>query len=387
MGPLGIALREIARRRRGLLVPLAVVVCVAAIFTVVWTLRDATVQRVRRVMAQMGNNLLFVPREASTDNYYSARGVQAEMSSDLAEELCARCPITSKHATHFVAKFQRRVRVNDAEVILTGFHVIHGGHRPKEPRRRRSFLDDHLEPGHAILGSEAARLAKLEKGEKFSVGGGEFTVKYVLPEFGVLDDSRIWARLDEVQALYGKDGVIHGVDALGCMCSGPYFESIKKETATRMPQLRMLHRAVVADTRVKSRVAVEGVGGVVILVVMILGAVAILAMMTSEVRERRREIGVLLAMGAGGGRVALMFLPKIVLVGALGGLLGWGLGTVLAVYAGPAIGDLGPEIKIRAFTGLASRTALYGALFALAASLPGLVRAVRMDPVDALREL
>ena len=46
MTPLGIALREMARRRRGLLVPLAVVACVLAILTVVWTLRDATVQSV-----------------------------------------------------------------------------------------------------------------------------------------------------------------------------------------------------------------------------------------------------------------------------------------------------------------------------------------------------
>jgi ABC-type lipoprotein release transport system permease subunit len=255
------------------------------------------------------------------------------------------------------------------------------------PRRRRSFLDDPLEPGHVIVGSEAARLAGLGEGNKLTLEGREFTVKYVLPEFGVLDDSRIWARLEEVQSLYGKPGVIHGVDALGCLCSGPYFESIKEETARALPDLRMLHRAVVADTREKSRVAVEGVGAVVILVVLVLGAVAVLAMMSSEVRERRREIGVLLAMGAGGGRVALLFLPKILLVGALGGLLGWALGTVLAVHVAPAIGGLGPEIKIRVFAGLASRTAVLGALFALVASLPGLVRAVRMDPVDALREL
>jgi putative ABC transport system permease protein len=338
-------------------------------------------------MAQMGNNLLFVPRDASVDGYYSARGVQAEMPYAKAEELCARCPVTSKHATHFVAKFQRRVKLGGGEVILTGFHVIHGGHRPKEPRRRRSFLDDPLEPGHVIAGSEAARLAELRKGDKLTVEGREFTVKYVLPEFGVLDDSRVWARLDEIQELYGKPGVVHGVDALGCMCSGPYFEKIKTETASALPELRMLHRSVVAGTRLKSRKAVEGVGAVVVLIVMILGAVAIVAMMVSEVRERRREIGVLLAMGASGTRIALMFLPKIVLVGALGGLVGWALGTVLAVWAGPAIGGLGPEIKIRVFTGLASRTAVFGAIFALLASLPGLVRAVRMDPVDALREL
>jgi putative ABC transport system permease protein len=171
------------------------------------------------------------------------------------------------------------------------------------------------------------------------------------------------------------------------MCSGPYFESIKEETARAFPDLRMLHRAVMADTRAKSRVAVESVGAVVLAVVALLGAMAILAMLAAEVRERRREIGVLRAMGAGGGRILGLFLPKVLLVGVLGGLIGWALGTALALYAAPAIGGLGPEIKIRVFTGLAPRAAVLGAAFALLASLPGLVRAARMDPVDALREL
>lgn len=375
------------RRRRGLFVPLTVVVSVISILAVFWTLRDATAERVRRVMAQMGNNLLFVPREASIDGYYAARGVQAEMPEGEAGHLAARCPMTSRHATHFVAKFQRRVEVGGAEVILTGFRVIQGGHRPGEPKRRRSFLDDPLESGHVILGSEAARLTGAGQGDALRLEGREFTVKYVLPEFGVLDDSRVWARLEEVQGLFGKQSVIHGVDALGCLCSGPYFESIKAETARALPHLRMLHRSVVADTREKSRVAVEGIGAVVTAVSLLLGAVAILAMMSSEVRERRREIGVLLAMGAGGTRVAALFLPKILLVGAAGGLLGWSLGTLLATCAAPAIGGLGPEIKIRAFTGLLPHAAALGAAFSLAASLPGLCRAARMDPVDALREL
>lgn len=382
-----ISLREMSRRRRGLFVPLAVVASVIGILALVWTLRDATAERVRRVMAQMGNNLLFVPREASVDGYYAARGVQAEMPEEKAEFLSGHCPVTSQHATHFVAKFQRRVEVSRAEVILTGFRVIRGGHRPGEPRRRRSFLDDPLESGRVILGSEAARLAGARQGDVLRIEGRQFTVKYVLPEFGVLDDSRVWARLEEVQALFGKKGLIHGVDALGCMCSGPYFDSIRDETARAVPDLRLLHHAVVADTREKSRVAVEGIGAVVLVVAVALGAVAILAMMSLEVRERRREIGVLLAMGAGAGRISALFLPKILLVGVAGGLLGWCLGTLLALHAAPVLGGLDPEIKIRAFADLLPHAAALGVVFSLAASLPGLWRAARMDPVDALGEL
>jgi len=387
MNLIQMSLREMVRRRRGLLLPLTIVLCVVSIMVVVWTLRDATMQRVRRVTAQMGNNLLFVPKDASVDNYFAAIGVQAEMPEEKMEYLADRCPVTRQHATHYVAKFQQRVKVNGAEVVLTGFNVLRGEHVPGAMKRRRSFLDDKLDPGFIILGSEAGRATSLEKDDVARIDGREFKVKYVLPEFGILDDSRVWARLEEVQEVYNKKGVIHGVDALGCLCSGPYFEQIRAEIAKQVPDLRMVHAQVIADVREKSRVAVEDVGAIVLAIVTILGAAAILTAAVSEVRERRGEIGVLLAMGAGGGRILLLFLPKILIVGALGGALGWGLGSILAARIGPALAGLGPDVPVLVFVNLLPWSAALGVVFSLVASSLAVWRAARLDPVEALREL
>lgn len=387
MNPIQMSLREMGRRRRGLLLPLAIVVCVVSITVVVWTLRDATTQRVRRVTAQMGNNLLFVPKDASGDNYFAAVGAQAEMPEEKMAYLAERCPVTRQHATHYVAKFQKRFKVNGAEVILTGFHVLRGEHVPGEMKRRRSFLDDQLDPGFVILGSEAGRATGLKKGDAARIEDREFKVKYVLPEFGILDDSRVWARLEEVQEVYGKKGTIHGIDALGCLCSGPYFEQIRAEIAKQVPDLRMVHAQVIADVREKSRVAVEDVGAIVLAIVTILGAAAILTAAAAEVRERRGEIGVLLAMGAGGGKILLLFLPKILLVGVLGGALGWGLGSILAAWIGPALAGLGPDVPVLVFVDLLPWSAALGVVFSLVASSLAVWRAARLDPVEALREL
>jgi putative ABC transport system permease protein len=387
MNPIQMSLREMVRRRWGLLLPLAIVVCVVSITVVVWTLRDATTQRVRRITAQMGNNLLFVPRDASVDGYFAAVGVQAEMAEEKMEYLADHCPVTRQHATHYVAKFQQRVKVNNAEVILTGFHVLHGEHVPGVMKRRRSFLDDKLDAGFVILGSEAGRLTGLKTGDTARIEDREFKVKYVLPEFGILDDSRVWARLKEVQGIYNKKGVVHGVDALGCLCSGPYFEQIRIEVAKQVPDLRMVHAQVIADVREKSRVAVEGVGAIVLAIVTILGAAAILTAAAAEVRERRGEIGVLLAMGAGGGRILLLFLPKILLVGVLGGSLGWALGSVLAAWIAPALAGLGPDVPVLVVVDLLPWSAALGLVFSLVASSLAVWRAARLDPVEALREL
>lgn len=387
MNVLSIARRELTRRRRGVLVNLLLVLCVMSILVAVWTLREATMQRVRRVMAQMGNNLLFVPQDASVANYYSAAGVQATMPQERARFLATECPVTSEHATHYVAKFQDRIEVNGGEVILTGFDVIAGGHRPGEPRRRRSFLDDPLPAGQVLFGHEAARRAGVSAGDAVTLAGGRFTVARVLPEFGVLDDARVWARLEEVQALYHAEGRIHGVDALGCFCGGPYLEQIRNETAERVPEVRMVHSEVIARTRINSRVAVEGVGAIVLGIVAVLGAVAVFATTAGEVRERRGEIGILQAMGAGRERVLLLLMPKLLIVGLVGGLAGWAAGSVLGVWVGPLFGDGLEDVKFRVLFDLAPVAAGIGTVFAALAGGAAAWRACRMDPADALREL
>jgi putative ABC transport system permease protein len=54
----------------------------------------------------------------------------------------------------------------------------------------------------------------------------------------------------------------------------------------------------------------------------------------ANVRERRREIGTLMAIGATPHLVTRLFLTKALLFGSIGGLVGYGAGTALAVYLG-----------------------------------------------------
>jgi putative ABC transport system permease protein len=71
------------------------------------------------------------------------------------------------------------------------------------------------------------------------------------------------------------------------------------------------------------------------LVVLVGMAAASIANATfANVRERRREIGTLMAIGATPRFVTGLFLTKALLFGCVGGLAGYGAGTGLAVYLG-----------------------------------------------------
>jgi len=123
--------------------------------------------------------------------------------------------------------------------------------------------------------------------------------------------------------------------------------------------------------------AVGALGGISLLV----GAVGILTIMTMAVTERTGEIGLLRALGARQGQVLLLFLGEAILLSAVGGLAGLGMGIGIA----QALHGLFPALPVYTplfFAVLAESSAV---VIGLVAGVMPARRAARMDPVEALR--
>ena len=135
----------------------------------------------------------------------------------------------------------------------------------------------------------------------------------------------------------------------------------------------------------------------IVLVLNVFAAIALLAAafgivntLLMSVQERTREIGLMKAMGMGGGRVFALFSTEAVFIGFLGSAIGVILamlaGTAASTFLGGALlADL-PGLTIVAFDPLTVGLTilLIMAVAFLAGTLPA-ARAVRKDPVDALR--
>lgn len=121
-----------------------------------------------------------------------------------------------------------------------------------------------------------------------------------------------------------------------------------------------------------------GIAGISLLV----GGIGIMNIMLVSVTERTREIGVRKALGATDSDVLLQFLFEAVMLAALGGLAGIGLGIAASELLPRVLPDLPPAVfgvgQIALAFGVA---ALIGVVFG---SLPA-YRSARLAPVEALR--
>jgi putative ABC transport system permease protein len=120
--------------------------------------------------------------------------------------------------------------------------------------------------------------------------------------------------------------------------------------------------------------------GAFALVALTLAAVGIFGVFSADVAQRRKEIGVRLALGAGSSRVVFMLLQQS-LTRALAGVL---VGTAVALIAARSMASLLFGVQAADPTSLVTVAAVLLAV-ATAATLIPAVQAIRLSPVTALR--
>jgi len=144
------------------------------------------------------------------------------------------------------------------------------------------------------------------------------------------------------------------------------------------------------DVRVIRRVA-EGEGNIlshvhtllwlVTFSALLAAALAVGASAAASVIERRAEIGLMKALGAGSGLVGVLLAAEQLLVAFVGGGIGYSIGIVLARLLGQRVFGFAPEPRIF----LLLIVLVLAALITLAGSAYPLRRASKYDPAPILR--
>jgi putative ABC transport system permease protein len=244
----------------------------------------------------------------------------------------------------------------------------------------------------AVLGSKLADElfgARSPLGARIRIGGEPYRVIGVMQSKGQmlgfdLDDT-VFIPVQRALAMFDRESLME-IDLLydRAADSAAVAERIRallqrrhgREDFTITTQDQMLQ--VLGSVLDVLTAVVGALGGISLAV----GGIGILTMMTIAVRERRREIGLLRALGADRDQILMLFLLEAVLLALVGGALGLFLGVGGTWLIGFAIPALPTEMAWN-FVLIAELTAL---TIGLAAGVLPALRAAALDPVNALHE-
>jgi putative ABC transport system permease protein len=353
----------------------------------------------------LGANILVLPKAASLQDYYSA-DLQKDLfpedyvnrltSSDLQglDNLSPKLSIPAEAGgrrfilTGILPKneFQAKAAWQMASIFSRpaecGVAVtVPGLVAPAKETLVRKRVIQTLATNEVLVGADMAAALKVTEGGTLELLGRAFTVTAILPQTGTVDDGRAFAHLHTVQQLAGKGAVVNAIEVVGCC------QQISQGLVQKINQLLSEAKVVtitqIVDTQIKTNRMMSRLSMLFLTIIVLVGGASIANYMFANAFERRREIGTLMALGAGSAVVLRMFLLKAVWLGLAGGVGGYALGTGLAAILGPSLAGV-PVLPMLAPLFWAVGVAV--AVCVAATYLPAR-RAARLDPSAALQEL
>jgi lipoprotein-releasing system permease protein len=246
-----------------------------------------------------------------------------------------------------------------------------------------------LAPGEAIVGQELAADLGVRPGDRLTVqtsGSSESMRVTALVDLGVKELNRrtVIVPLRAAQNLLSLPGGATGLDLtvtdvwsakeLAASLRGQYPYKIESWQESNAQLVSALNAQSVSTSLIRG----------VVLVVVVLGIASVLVV---SVVQKRREIGILRAMGATRGQVLRLFLIQGAAVGALGSMLGILLAVVMIwLFTHFVRGADGlPLFTISLSGATAAQVALIATLCGVLAAIGPARRAAAMDPALAIR--
>ena len=289
-----------------------------------------------------------------------------------------------------------------AKTITFGKEQFTTGVRTTDPWWKVEGAWPSDESQDVLLGERLAQRWSRHPGDTVNIAGQTHRVTGILST-GSSEEDEIVAPLSLAQQILGKPGAVRRIyvsaltkpeDALArrdpktmnpelfdrWYCS-PYVQSIAYQLQETIPHSHAEQIRQVAQNEGTVLSRIKGLMLLVTLAALFASALAVSAAMATAIFERRREVGLMKALGAGSFAVAALFFAESALLAILGGVAGFAIGSVLARQIGRSIFNSTIVIQPVLFPVILA----IAVMVTFAGSAAAIRRAVQFDPVFALR--
>lgn len=389
-----IVLKDIFRRRTKLLVGvLGVVIAASAIVAVITTFTAAT-DSLYDESGKFGANIIIRPQTNSIPLIEGSTTVGSiSTGENYIDESKLPNIYTIENSANLAVVSPRLYGIANIGISSSSPVILMGVDPKEEPKIKawwkldgRWISAEDGERTEVMLGSDIAKPLGLVVGSTITLTNGNNSVDgdvvAVIETTGGSEDGYIITSLKTAQYLFDNEGKISSIE-VRALCNDCPVEEMSRQIeaallnveARAMSQIVLSEMALIKRTR-SSAMAVS-------IITLLVSALTVASTMLASVNEKLKEIGIMRAVGASDIQIVSMLLFEGAIIGAIGGSVGFVLGTLVSFVAAPLLLSVTPSpiwILLPAAAGVSITVGM------VASVIPA-KRAVSIDPAEVLRSV
>jgi putative ABC transport system permease protein len=385
----------IRRKKRVLYAALGVVIGTMTVISIL-TISLAGQQKIIAQLEKYGPNLAVVPSVSNLamklgdvnlgnlsigENYISTNKIP-QMQKIADDEIRMKLKIQDEGNIATIApKLFINTKIEGASVMVVGIDpekeaVIKTWWKIKEGEYLR-------EDNGALVGSVAAEILAIRPGKNISINGTDITVTGIIDETGSNDDYQLFIPINTLQKAFNKEGLVNSID-IRALCNACPVEIIADALNKEIVGIRAVAVKQIAENEMGMLEKINRFMMALAGITLIVGLFAVINTMMSSVNERIKDIGIMRAVGASRNQIIKLFIYESIIVGIVGGMLGYVVGTMLAYAIGPLLLEGSAVRYVPLYFPIAIALAIF---VAIVATVYPAFMATRIRVADSFRSL